>query len=353
MTYDLLQLDDRQMLDILAVARREGALVMVHAENHDMIKWLTDRLLERGLVAAALARGQPCPARRGRGDQPRRRPVAAARRADPDRPCLGRRGDRRDPQRPDQGPQDLRRDLPAIPVPDRRRHRQAGLEGAKFCCSPPPRDAAAQEAVWHGLAERHLPGVLLRPRALSLRRSPASCRRATRPPSRTSPTASPASNCACRCCFPRVSARAGSTSTVCRADRDQPRQALRALSEKGHDRGRQRRRHRDLGPGARGHGQPPACCTTMSATPPMRAATCTAGRSRSCSRGRIVVDNGALAAAARQRQFPPLRPLHLRQARRRPDPRTRPRRRPRRAAGLKRSHQHRPVKSRIISTLEN
>src|SRR5437588_5938046 len=51
MTYDLLALDDRQMLDILAVARREGALVMVHAENHDMIKWLTSRLLDRGLGA--------------------------------------------------------------------------------------------------------------------------------------------------------------------------------------------------------------------------------------------------------------------------------------------------------------
>src|SRR2546423_13479613 len=48
MTYDLLQLDDGQMLDILAVARREVALVMVHAENHDMIKWLTARLLEHG-----------------------------------------------------------------------------------------------------------------------------------------------------------------------------------------------------------------------------------------------------------------------------------------------------------------
>jgi dihydropyrimidinase len=51
MTYDLLQLDDGQMLDILAVARRQGALVMVHAENHDMIKWLTARLLDRGLGA--------------------------------------------------------------------------------------------------------------------------------------------------------------------------------------------------------------------------------------------------------------------------------------------------------------
>lgn len=27
-----------------------------------------------------------------------------------------------------------------------------GAEGAKFCCSPPPRDKAAQEAVWCGLA---------------------------------------------------------------------------------------------------------------------------------------------------------------------------------------------------------
>jgi dihydropyrimidinase len=28
-----------------------------------------------------------------------------------------------------------------------------GLEGAKWCCSPPPRDEASQEAVWRGLAD--------------------------------------------------------------------------------------------------------------------------------------------------------------------------------------------------------
>src|SRR3984957_15707484 len=49
MTYDLLRLDDRQMLEILALARREGAMVMVHAENHDMIQFLADRLLAHGL----------------------------------------------------------------------------------------------------------------------------------------------------------------------------------------------------------------------------------------------------------------------------------------------------------------
>jgi dihydropyrimidinase len=51
MTYDLLRLDDRQMLDILALARHEGAMVMVHAENHDMITWLAGRLLQHGMTA--------------------------------------------------------------------------------------------------------------------------------------------------------------------------------------------------------------------------------------------------------------------------------------------------------------
>ena len=37
MTYESLKLDDRQMLSVLATARREGAMVMIHAENHDVI----------------------------------------------------------------------------------------------------------------------------------------------------------------------------------------------------------------------------------------------------------------------------------------------------------------------------
>jgi len=49
MTYDAMRLDDRQMLEILALARREGALVMVHAENHDMIQFLAERLLQQGM----------------------------------------------------------------------------------------------------------------------------------------------------------------------------------------------------------------------------------------------------------------------------------------------------------------
>ena len=77
MTYDLLRLDDRQMLDILALARREGAFVMVHAENHDMIAWLADRLLAHGLTQPRYHAVGARPDRRGRGDQPRRRAVAS------------------------------------------------------------------------------------------------------------------------------------------------------------------------------------------------------------------------------------------------------------------------------------
>ncbi|RZI95395.1 MAG: dihydropyrimidinase, partial [Variovorax sp.] len=51
MTYDKLKLDDYQLLEVMSVAGREGALVMMHAENHDMIRWIAHRLLERGHVA--------------------------------------------------------------------------------------------------------------------------------------------------------------------------------------------------------------------------------------------------------------------------------------------------------------
>ncbi len=48
MTYDLMKIDDRQMLDVLSIAREYGALTMVHAENDALIKWVSSRLLERG-----------------------------------------------------------------------------------------------------------------------------------------------------------------------------------------------------------------------------------------------------------------------------------------------------------------
>ena len=151
MTYDLLALDDRQMLDILAVARREGALVMVHAENHEMIKWLTGRLLERGLGApryhavshARLAEGEAT-----------NRAVTLSQLLDV--PILlvhVSAGEAIEVIRNAQTrglrvygetcPQYLFLTADDLAKP--------GVEGAKFCCSPPPRDRAAQQAVWTGL----------------------------------------------------------------------------------------------------------------------------------------------------------------------------------------------------------
>jgi len=151
MTYDLLALDDRQMLDILAVARREGALVMVHAENHEMIKWLTDRLLQRGLGApryhavshARLAEGEAT-----------NRAVALSQLLDV--PILlvhVSAGEAIEVIRNAQtkGLKIYGETCPQYLFLTADDLARPGVEGAKFCCSPPPRDKAAQQAVWTGL----------------------------------------------------------------------------------------------------------------------------------------------------------------------------------------------------------
>jgi dihydropyrimidinase len=151
MTYDLLQLDDGQMLDILAVARREGALVMVHAENHDMIKWLTARLLDRGLGApryhavshARLAEGEATN-RAVTLSQLLDVPILLVHVSAAEAIEVIRNAQTRGLKiYGETCPQYLFLSADDIAKP--------GMEGAKFCCSPPPRDHAAQEAVWTGL----------------------------------------------------------------------------------------------------------------------------------------------------------------------------------------------------------
>src|SRR3989440_9703219 len=48
MTYERTRLHDEQILDVMAAARKHGALVMVHAENHGMISWLAGRMVKQG-----------------------------------------------------------------------------------------------------------------------------------------------------------------------------------------------------------------------------------------------------------------------------------------------------------------
>jgi len=51
LTYDPLYLDDRQYLRVLSAARRHGALVTVHCENYEAIKWRSEALLAAGHTA--------------------------------------------------------------------------------------------------------------------------------------------------------------------------------------------------------------------------------------------------------------------------------------------------------------
>jgi dihydropyrimidinase len=51
MTYDDMVLNDRQLLEVFECARRERALVMVHCEGYDAIKFMTERLEAAGKTA--------------------------------------------------------------------------------------------------------------------------------------------------------------------------------------------------------------------------------------------------------------------------------------------------------------
>jgi dihydropyrimidinase len=153
MTYDPLKLDDAQLLDVLATAGREGALVMIHAENHDMIRWIAQRLLARGLSAPkyhAVAHDALAEAEAGNRAIALSRlidvPVLLVHVAGAETVQLVRSAQRLGSKvYAESCPQYLFLSADDIDAP--------GMEGAKFCCSPPPRDPRSQEAVWQGLKD--------------------------------------------------------------------------------------------------------------------------------------------------------------------------------------------------------
>jgi dihydropyrimidinase len=151
MTYDLLKLDDYQILEVLALARRRGALTMVHAENHDMIRWLADRLLDRGhkspkfhAVAHAPLAEEEATSRVIYLSELLDVPIFIVHVSAPGAMEVIRAAQSRGlkvyaetcPQYLFLTADDLDKDA---------------MEGAKFCCSPPPRDHASQEAMWRGI----------------------------------------------------------------------------------------------------------------------------------------------------------------------------------------------------------
>jgi len=152
MTYERTRLTDEQILDVMAAARRHGALVMVHAENHGMISWLAGRMVKQGNT---LPRYHAICHTRGAEAEAIQRVVALAELVDC--PILivhvstaeGIDAIREARARGlkvlgETCPQYLFLTAKDIDI---------GLEGALFCCSPPPRDEAAQEACWRGLKD--------------------------------------------------------------------------------------------------------------------------------------------------------------------------------------------------------
>jgi len=151
MTYDLLKLDDREILDIMAVARREGAFVMVHAENHEAIKWLSDRLIGHGHTAPKFHPvSRPMPVER----EATHRAIALSELVDV--PILivhvsGAEAMEEIRRAQTRGlrifgetcTQYLTLAAEDLEKPD--------LEGARYMCSPPPRERSNQALVWNGV----------------------------------------------------------------------------------------------------------------------------------------------------------------------------------------------------------
>lgn len=153
MTYEGLRLRDDEILATLDTARRTGALVMVHCENEDAIRYLIGRHEEEGKFAPKY--------------HATTRPVAAEREATHRALSLAEIVDvpivivhvsnreameeiRRARQR---GQKIAGETCPQYLMLTADDLDLEGLEGAKYVCSPPPRDKESQDACWEGLEQ--------------------------------------------------------------------------------------------------------------------------------------------------------------------------------------------------------
>lgn len=153
MTYEGLRLRDDEILATLDTARRTGALVMVHCENEDAIRYLIGRHEEEGKFAPKYHAST--------------RPVAAEREATHRALSLAEIVDvpivivhvsnreameeiRRARQR---GQKIAGETCPQYLMLTADDLDLEGLDGAKYVCSPPPRDKASQEACWEGIEQ--------------------------------------------------------------------------------------------------------------------------------------------------------------------------------------------------------
>jgi dihydropyrimidinase len=146
MTYDDLVLNDRQLLEVFDVARREQALVMVHCEGYDAIRHLTNRLEREGHIA---------PYYHGVS-----RPEAVEREATHRAishaeivgvPIMIVHVSGREAMEQVRWAQQRGLPVHAETCPQYITLTADDMSGAKYVCSPPPRDKDSQDAIWEGI----------------------------------------------------------------------------------------------------------------------------------------------------------------------------------------------------------
>lgn len=152
MTYEALQLRDGEILSVLLAARENKILTMIHAENGDVLDWLTDRLEAAGLFAPKYHSNSRPPVLESEATGRAialagliaQTPILLVHVSDPAAALKIREAQTRgQPVLAETCPQYLFLTRADLDLP--------GFEGAKCVCSPPPRDAAGQEAIWAGL----------------------------------------------------------------------------------------------------------------------------------------------------------------------------------------------------------
>lgn len=151
MTYEGLALADYEMLQVMSVARDTGALVMVHAENYDAIRFLTQRLEQGGQTAPKFhGTSRPIPVER----EATHRAISLAELIDV--PVMivhvsNREAMEEIARARSRGLKVYGETCPQYLVLTEKDMDGLNMEGAKYVCSPPPRDQASQVACWEGL----------------------------------------------------------------------------------------------------------------------------------------------------------------------------------------------------------
>lgn len=153
MTYEALRLHDSQILDVLLEARKQQITTMIHAENDDIIQWMTRQLEKRKLFEPKYHSTS--------------HPMVAETEATYRAICLSEFIDApilivhvSSPIATKHIREAQQRGLPiyAETCPQylfltKHDLDKPGFEGAKVCCSPPPRDHNDQQAIWDGLVD--------------------------------------------------------------------------------------------------------------------------------------------------------------------------------------------------------